>query len=196
MANPTVPCRFVRLPSTEAPFLRRHYPASTVIRTSPPPHTARPDSHELLVDHLRVTVGVSRVASAPRCLHAVAHTPAGPMNLFAHIVASASAFPVRKAGRLLHYPFRGLLSVHSRYGLHAHRVAIATLCIEGFSGFVTSTAASIVTGRNEPVPGRDFHPLWTSAFARRTFGLGLVNGVVLARVERHQKLRSHKASNP
>src|SRR6516165_11228589 len=120
------------------------------------------------------TAGASRVASAPRCLHAVAHTPAGPMNPFAHTVASASAFPVRKAGRLLHYPFRGLLSVHLRYGLHAHRVAIATLCTEGFSGFVTSTAASIVTGRNEPVPGRDFHPLWTSAFARRTFGLRLI----------------------
>jgi len=120
------------------------------------------------------TAGASRVASAPRCLHAVAHTPAGPMNPFAHTVASASAFPVRKAGRLLHYPFRGLLSVHLRYGLHAHRVAIATLCTEGFSGFVTSTAASIVTGRNEPAPGRDFHPLWTSAFARRTFELGLI----------------------
>ena len=90
------------------------------------------------------------------------------MNPFAHTVASASAFPVRKAGRLLHYPFRGLLSVHLRYGLHAHRVAIATLCTEGFSGFVTSTAASIVTGRNELVPGWDLHPLWTSAFSRRT----------------------------
>ena len=94
------------------------------------------------------------------------------MNLFAHTVASASAFPERKAGRLLHYPFRGLLSVHLRYGLHAHRVAFATLCTEGFSSFVTSTTASIVTGRNEPAPGRDFYPLWTSAFARRTFICG------------------------
>ena len=40
----------------------------------------------------------------------------------------------------------------------------ATLYTEGFSGFVTSTAAPIATGWNEPVPGRDFHPLWTSAF--------------------------------
>jgi hypothetical protein len=42
MANPAVPCRLVRLPSTEAPFLHRHYPASSVIRTSPPPQTAPP----------------------------------------------------------------------------------------------------------------------------------------------------------
>jgi hypothetical protein len=95
------------------------------------------------------------------------------MNLFAHTVASAAAFPEPKAGRLLHYPFRGPLSVHSRYGRHAHPVAIATLFTEGFSGFVTSTAAPIVTGRNEPAPGRDFHPLWTSAFPRRTLALRL-----------------------
>src|SRR5205823_2127771 len=36
--------------STEVPFLRRHYPASSVVRTSPPPHTARPGSRELPVD--------------------------------------------------------------------------------------------------------------------------------------------------
>jgi hypothetical protein len=97
------------------------------------------------------------------------------MDLFAHNVPSASAFPEIQAGRLLHYPFRGLLSVHSRYGLHAHQVVIATLCTGGFSGFVTSTAAPIVTGRNEPAPRRDFHPLWTSAFARRTELSGLVS---------------------
>ncbi len=35
--------------------------------------------------------------------------------------------PVFQAGRLPHYPFRGPLSVHSRYGLHAHRVACSDL---------------------------------------------------------------------
>jgi hypothetical protein len=38
---------------------------------------------------------------------------------------------------------------------------------EGFSGFVTSTAASVVTGRNERAPGRYFRPLWSSAFSQR-----------------------------
>ena len=68
------------------------------------------------------------------------------------------------AGRLLHYLFRGLLSVYSRYGLHARQVAFATLYTEGFSGFVTSTAAPIATGWSDPVPGWDLHPLLTSAF--------------------------------
>jgi hypothetical protein len=42
--------RFLRPPSTEAPSLHRSYPASSVLRASPPSHTARPFSHELPVD--------------------------------------------------------------------------------------------------------------------------------------------------
>jgi hypothetical protein len=48
----------------------------------------------------------------------------------------------------------GLLSVYSRHGLHARRVANATFYTEGFSSFVASAAASIATGWSEPVPGR------------------------------------------
>src|SRR6516164_8094562 len=124
ITNPWVPHHFLRSPSTTAPFLHRHYPASQVLRASPPPQSAQPDPHELPVDPPAITAGVSRVASGPRCRHAVAITPAGPMNLFARTVPSASAFPEFQAGRLLRSPFRGLLSVHSRYGLHAHQVAM------------------------------------------------------------------------
>jgi hypothetical protein len=42
--------RFLRPPSTEAPSLHRSYPASSVLRASPPSHAARPFSHELPVD--------------------------------------------------------------------------------------------------------------------------------------------------
>src|SRR5215831_21201035 len=66
--------------------------------------------------------------------------------------------PVLQVGRLLHQPFRGLLSVYSRYGLHARQVAYATFYTEGFSSFVASAAAPIATGWSEPVPGRDFPP--------------------------------------
>jgi len=81
---------------------------------------------------------------------------------------STSAFPKFRMGRLLHYRFRGLLSVHSRYGLQTRQVAYATLYTGGLGGFVTSTAAPIATGWSDPVPGRAFFPLWTSAFSRRT----------------------------
>jgi hypothetical protein len=42
--------RFLRPPSTEAPSLHRSYPASSVLRASPPSQSARPVSHELPVD--------------------------------------------------------------------------------------------------------------------------------------------------
>ena len=42
--------RFLRPPSTEAPSLRRSYPASSVLRASPPSQSARPVSRELPVD--------------------------------------------------------------------------------------------------------------------------------------------------
>ena len=50
---PHVLRRFLRPSLTEAPSLHRRYPASSVLRTSPPPHTARPVSHELPVDPYR-----------------------------------------------------------------------------------------------------------------------------------------------
>ena len=40
----------------------------------------------------------------------------------------------------------------------------ATLYTEGSDSFVTSAAASIATGWSEPVPGRELHPLKSSAF--------------------------------
>jgi len=48
---------------------------------------------------------------------------------FARTLPSASAFPQFQAGRLLHCWFRGLLDLHSRYGLRARQVANATLYI-------------------------------------------------------------------
>jgi len=39
--------------AAQAPSLRRNYPASSVLRASPPSHTARPFSHELPVDPYR-----------------------------------------------------------------------------------------------------------------------------------------------
>jgi hypothetical protein len=82
-------------------------------------------------------------------------------------IPSTSAFPETGAGRLLHHYFRGLLSVHLRYGLHARQVAFATLYTRGFSSLVASPAALIATGWSEPVPGR-VYPRCGPAPSRRT----------------------------
>src|SRR5215471_4141380 len=56
--------------------------------------------------------------------------------------------PIRGAGRPAHRPFRGLLGVHSRYGLYTRHVTEFrdALVTEGFNCFVTSTAAPVASG--------------------------------------------------
>jgi hypothetical protein len=108
-------------------------------------------------------------APAP-CGHAVATTPAGsiePIRSYFSIVVGLPLIHDRSciAGF-------GACSAFTCYGLHARQVAIATLSIEGFRGFVTSAAASTATGWSKPVPGRDLHPLKTNAFSRRTYIVG------------------------
>src|SRR5215467_12295370 len=45
---------------------------------------------------------------------------------------------------------------------------LATLYTESSDRFVTSAVVSVATGWSEPVPGRELHPLKSSAFSRRT----------------------------
>src|SRR3954463_16733212 len=81
---------------------------------------------------------------------------------------AAAAFPARLPGRRPHRSFRGLLDVHSRYGLSTRCTAERYICLEGSDGFVTSTAAPIATGWSDPVTRRDLHPLKIRDFSRRT----------------------------
>src|SRR5262249_14205473 len=55
--------------------------------------------------------------------------------------------PIRVPGRPTHRPFRGLLGVHSRYGLHTRTVTVfRDSFTEGFNRFVTSTVAPVASG--------------------------------------------------
>ena len=61
--------------------------------------------------------------------------------------------------------FRGPLRPQvTRYGLHACQVTYVTLYTRGSDGFVSSAVVSVATGWSEPVPGRELHPLKSSAF--------------------------------
>jgi hypothetical protein len=42
------------------------------------------------------------------------------------------------------------------------------VCLEGFDGFVTSTAAPMVTGWSDRVAGWELHPVKVVTFSRRT----------------------------
>src|SRR5262249_30484426 len=86
---------FLRPSLTEAPSLHRHYSASSVLRASPPPHTARPISHELPVDHdcdHRLGLPVLRLVSSAYMPSPLSRQ--GRWSLFARPSPSSAAFPV------------------------------------------------------------------------------------------------------
>jgi len=111
-----------------------------------------------------ITAGASRVASGLLCVHAVAITPAGSMELVRSSVSIASGLPrvtVRSAPAIV---FSGPAQRSLTLRPARSRSRQATLYTESSDSFVASAAASIATGWSEPVPGREFHPLKSSAF--------------------------------
>src|SRR5208283_2746454 len=66
---------------------------------------------------------------------------------FAHSPQPYQPSPKSLSGRPVHCPFRGLLGVHSRYGLHTRAVTVFRDTLsEGFSHFVTSMTAPVASG--------------------------------------------------
>ena len=60
---------------SQAPFLDRHYPASTVVRACPPPQTAQPAPHGVPVERHNLSPLGFPVFPVIPCWHAVAHHP-------------------------------------------------------------------------------------------------------------------------
>ena len=83
-------------------------------------------------------------------------------------IPATTAFPRSLMGRLPRRKFLGLIGSVLALRPTCSRDRQAALCIEGSDGFVTSTAAPIATGGNDPVAGRESHPLKIQAFPRRT----------------------------
>ena len=102
------------LRSTGVTRLHRYY--------GPIRHLARPG---LLLAEFRLRVTHPHRRGFPCCLSFPLSCMPPPLprwdrsGAVAHLAQPTSAFPVSQAGRLPHYPFRGLLGVHSRCGLPA-----------------------------------------------------------------------------
>ena len=115
-----------------------------------------------------ITAGASRVASGLLGVHAIAITPAGSMEHIRSSLSIASGLPcvtVRSAPAIIFSgPAQRSLTLWPARSPSRH----ATLYIESSDSFVASAAASIATEWSEPVPGRELHPLKSSAFSRRT----------------------------
>src|SRR5712664_690795 len=122
-AIPEPVVEFIGCPITEAPSLHRNYPASAVLRTSPPPQGARPVPHGLPVGRRSghaLGLPVLRTLSLCTCCR---HYPgAASGRIVRSFTQSCQPSPKGLSGRPAHRPFRGLLGVHSRYGLHTRAV--------------------------------------------------------------------------
>jgi len=136
------------LPSTGVTRLRQYY--------EPLRHPKRPGlsltSCQLI--HTAITAGTSRVAHGPLCLHAVANTPAGRMELVRSYDSIRFGLPTNRGGSAPALSVSGPAQRSLTLRPARSPSRLATLCTRGFSSLVASTAALIATGWSEPVPGR------------------------------------------
>src|ERR1039458_6419922 len=67
-------------------------------------------------------------------------------------------------GQLLHYQFRGLLSVHSCYNLQTRRIARRPSTSKAPTASLPPPPLRLLPGGAIQFPGGSFLPLWFSAF--------------------------------
>src|SRR5450759_4871901 len=104
----------------------------------------QPDAREGQIGRL----GASRVAYA-FLVYMLSPLPrrSGWAYCFAHSPQPYQPSPKTPSGRPAHCPFRGLLGVHLRYGLHTRAATVFRDTLsEGFSHFVTSMTAPVASG--------------------------------------------------
>jgi hypothetical protein len=102
------------LPSTGITRLPRYYEPVRHPSAARPVPRGRPVGNAIVPP-----LGLPVLPVDSPCTHAIASTPAGPVEVSSLVTRPAAAFPIGPAGRLPHCAFRGLLGVHSRYGLRA-----------------------------------------------------------------------------
>jgi len=143
--------RFLRPPSTEAPSLPRLRQYYEPLRD---PSQPGPSLTSCQLIHTAITAGTSRVAHGPHCVHAVANTPAGRMELVRSSRSTNFGLPTNRGGSAPALSVSGPAQHSLTLRPTRSPSRLATLCTRGFSSLVASTAALIATGWSEPVPGR------------------------------------------
>ena len=147
---------------SQGPSLRRHYPASAVLRPCPPP--ARTGTQGAVEAAALVQDGSPPITrnTFPTCR---AHYPGGPEWVLASVASpSHAAFPVIQAGRHPRLHFRGLLRLHSRYGPPDRSTALGGLCHEASAQQVTRLSRSSASGPYRQLSGWFLPPLVFRAF--------------------------------
>src|SRR5208337_5277789 len=108
------------------------------------------------------------------CVRAAATTPVQQLGVvFAHLTQPYQPSPEGVPGRPAHRPFRGLLSVYSRCGLHTRAVTKFVTAIRGLQTFRRLHACPGCF-RLERSPGGDCTRWISAALSRRTWKLSFV----------------------
>src|SRR5467141_3201275 len=136
------------LPSTGVTRLRRY--------CKPLRHPSQPGlslaSCQLI--HAAITAGTSRVAYGPLCLHAVANTPAGLLELVRSYRSTNFGLPTNRGGSAPALSVSGPAQRSLTLRPARSPSRLATLYTRGSSSLGASPAALIAIGWSEPVPGR------------------------------------------
>ena len=140
------------LPSTGITRLQRYYGP---LRH---PQCARPVPHGRPVGSCSHAKGLPVLHRSSCCTHAVTNTPVDPWERSSLAFPQVSAFPVLLPGRHPHYIFRGLLGVHSRYGLRARGVPKGPFTSKASAASLPPQLLRLLPA-GAKVAGRESHPL-------------------------------------
>src|SRR5437588_2688062 len=167
LPNLLVPLHVSRLSLTEAPSLPRRYPASSVLRASPPPQCARPVPHGRPVDHPDHALGlpVLRALSLCTCCRQYPGAAAGRSPRSSH--PAVAAFPDSAVGSACTSTFSRLarrsLALRPAH-LRGRQVVTAIRRLQPFRYLHDCSDCF----RQERIAGWALHPLESAAFSRRT----------------------------
>src|SRR5467141_3764617 len=138
------------LPSTGVIRLQRYYEP---LRHPEAPGLSLTGSRLIIPDHALGSPVLRTLSLCTCCRH---YPGAAAGRIIRSFTPPYQPSPKGSSGRPAQRPFRGLLGVHSRYGLHTRAVTVyRDTLTEGFSHFVTSMTAPVASGRARPAP---LHP--------------------------------------
>lgn len=152
---------------SQAPFLRRRFPAPQVLRACPRRHASRSVPHGLLVGASTPPLGLPVLRRCSLCMHAVASTLAGPLDArIAFIFQRGRPSPFeRRVGSRISF-FEACSAFTARYGLHTRGVALLPFTPEA-SEISLPTSLLRLLPTVATLVGWESHRLKFRAFSRR-----------------------------